>query len=84
MKNRWVFRPAVAAIIIAVVSAAGPLHAQKAIRNHTDWVDTGGRPISCHDGGMLLGPGPTASTRQKMEDETCELGSCWSLSASRA
>jgi outer membrane protein assembly factor BamB len=41
-----------AAVIFAFVLAAGPLHAQKAIRNGADWVDTTGRPISCHDGGI--------------------------------
>lgn len=30
----------------------GELSASEPIRNHTDWVDTDGRHISCHDGGI--------------------------------
>ena len=28
-------------------------HAAKPIRNHVAWTDTAGKPISCHDGGIL-------------------------------
>jgi hypothetical protein len=34
------------------LGVAAPLPAGKPIRNHADWVDVEGKPISCHDGGM--------------------------------
>lgn len=30
----------------------GNAYGEKPIRNHADWVDTDGRPISCHEGGI--------------------------------
>ena len=37
---------------LLVLCFAGEVCADKPIRNHTDWVDTRGLPISCHEGGI--------------------------------